>query len=266
MKKILIIEDNYDLAQNTLLFLKEYGYDVLSCPNGKEGLKVMLNYQPDLILCDIMLPDINGYKILSEIKKLENPIPPIVIYITAKTQRDDIRKGMTLGADDYITKPFTFDELLRSIDGQIKKRSKILQLIEKDTSSKIMTGQNVQKSIPGETKKPLSYNGHIFIDVKKNPSYYPVKDLLMIKSMKDYTILIFTDGKKYIIRKLMKYWEKYLPNKEFIRIHRQTIINLNYIEKIERLSSNRFSISLKNYQNKVGASQRYGKRIKKILT
>ncbi|MBS3946361.1 MAG: response regulator, partial [Melioribacter sp.] len=113
MKKILIIEDNYDLAQNTLLFLKEYGYDVLSCPNGKEGLKVMLNYQPDLILCDIMLPDINGYKILSEIKKLENPIPPIVIYITAKTQRDDIRKGMTLGADDYITKPFTFDELLR---------------------------------------------------------------------------------------------------------------------------------------------------------
>ena len=266
MKKILIIEDNYDLAQNTLLFLKENGYDVLVCPNGKEGLKVMLNYQPDLILCDIMLPDINGYKILSEIKKLENPIPPIVIFITAKTQRDDIRKGMTLGADDYITKPFTFDELLRSIEVQFKKRNKILQLIEKDFPPKIMIGQNVQKNILDDTNKSLAYNGHIFIDVKKNPSYYPVKDLLIIKSMKDYTILIFTDGKKYIIRKLMKYWEKYLPNKEFIRIHRQTIINLNYIEKIERLSSNRFSISLKNYQNKVGASQRYGKRIKKILT
>lgn len=266
MKKILIIEDNYDLAQNTLLFLKEHGYDVILCPNGKDGLKVMLNNQPDLILCDIMLPDINGYKILSEIKKLENPIPPIVIFITAKTQRDEIRKGMSLGADDYITKPFTFDELLRAIDVQFKKRNKIFQLIEKDSSSKITTGHNVQKNISVETKKPLAYNGHIFIDVKKNPSFYPVKDLLMIKSMKDYSLLIFTDGKKYIIRKLMKYWEKNLPNNAFIRIHRQSIVNLNYIEKIERLSSNRFSISLKNYQNKVDVSQRYGKRIKKILT
>jgi DNA-binding LytR/AlgR family response regulator len=266
MKKILIIEDNYDLAQNTRLFLKEYGYDVILCPNGKEGLKVMLNYQPDLILCDVMLPDINGYKILSEIKKLDNPIPPIVIFITAKTQRDDIRKGMSLGADDYITKPFTFDELLRAIDVQFKKRNKLMQIIEKEASSKFLIKENVQKNNLENTHKSLAYNGHIYIDIKKNPCFYPVKDLLMIRSMKDYTLLIFTDGKKYIIRKLMKYWEKYLPNKEFIRIHRQTIINLNYIEKIERLSSNRFSISLKYYQNRVGVSQRYGKRIKKILT
>lgn len=265
MKRILIIDDNYDLVQNTMLFLNEHDYDVKAAYNGNEGMNAILNYKPDLILCDIMLPDINGYKILSQLKKLDLLIPPILIYITAKTQRNDLRKGMTLGADDYITKPFTFEELLDAINTQLKKRAQYLKSANKSyaDNKEIVAKDKARNTSDG--KKSFTHNGFIFIDNKKNPGIHAIKDLIVIRSFKDYTILFFVDGKKFLLRKRMNYWESYLPAEEFIRIHRQTMINLNFITKIEKLSSNRFTIQLRGYSNSVDVSQRYSKRIKKML-
>jgi len=268
MEKILIIEDNVDLAENIFLLLKEHGYDVLSCYNGESGLKSIIEFSPDLILCDIMLPDISGFKLLTELKKLDTGIPPIFIFLTAKTQRDDIRKGMTIGADDYITKPFTYDELINSINTQFKKRSKVLRnIISSDNG---ITPKNRKSTSTAANKSrlekvELDYNDHIFINDKKNPGFNLVKDLIVIKSLKDYTRLYFIDNKKFLLRKRMNYWENYLPKDEFLRIHRQTLINLNFIDKLERLSSNRFSIILKNYPKRVEVSQRYSNKIKKFL-
>lgn len=265
MKKILIIDDNYDLVQNTMLFLNEHDYDVKTAYSGNEGMKAILNYKPDLILCDIMLPDINGYKILGELKKLDLLIPPIIIFITAKTQRSDLRKGMTLGADDYITKPFTFEELLEAINTQFKKRSQYLKSINKTNAiNNEIVRKNKTKNNSDE-KKSFAHNGYLFIDNKKSPGIHAIQDLIVVRSFKDYTILFFVDGKKFLLRKRMNYWESYLPAEEFIRIHRQTMINLNFINKIEKLSSNRFSIQLRGYSNSVNVSQRYSKRIKKML-
>lgn len=265
MKRILIIDDNYDLVQNTMLFLNEHNYDVKPAYSGNEGLNAILNYKPDLILCDIMLPDINGYKILSELKKLDLLIPPILIYITAKTQRNDLRKGMTLGADDYITKPFTFEELLNAINTQFKKRSYYLKSVNKSSAIHDEFVAQVKTRNNSDEKKTFTRNGFLFIDNKKNPGIHAIKDLIVVRSFKDYTILFFVDGKKFLLRKRMNYWESYLPSEQFIRIHRQTMINLNFINRIEKLSSNRFSIQLKGYTNSVDVSQRYSKRIKKML-
>lgn len=267
MYKVLIIEDNVDLADNIFLLLKELGYDSICAHNGDRGLKMIIEEKPDIILCDIMLPDISGYKLLSELKKLEGKIMPIFIYLTAKTQRDDLRKGMTIGADDYITKPFTNDELLKAINTQLRKRSKILvslNSLSDNNRGNIITAQKSNKR-NDTIQTELKYDDHIFINDRKNPGFYFVKDILFIKSLKDYTRIYLTENKRFLMRKPMIYWVKTLPADQFLRIHRQTLINLNFIEKIEPLSSNRFSIFMKSISKKLEVSQRYSHKIKKIF-
>ncbi len=253
MKKVLIIEDNHDLADNIYLMLKERGYKPVVAYNGSSALKIFQQELPEIILCDIMLPDISGYKILNEIKKIENAKLPIFIFLTAKSQRDEIRKGMELGADDYITKPFTYEELIKSINTQIKKRTKL------------QISGNQQKIYKGK-KSRLNYDDYIFINDKKNPGFYTVNKIIYINSVKDYTRLVFEGNKKFLLRKPMIYWENKLPSNKFVRIHRQTIINLDFINKIEKASSNRLIITLKNTNEKLFVSQRYKKKIHSILS
>jgi len=121
MKKILVIEDNKDILENTVEILGLSNYEVIAASNGKEGVEKALSQLPDLILCDIMMPELDGYGVLHMVQK--NPklerIP--FIFLTAKTEKADIRKAMSLGADDYITKPFDATDLLNAIDGRLKK-------------------------------------------------------------------------------------------------------------------------------------------------
>jgi CheY-like chemotaxis protein len=264
MKKILVIEDNVDLAENIVLLLKENGYDVQAAYNGKNGLSAIMEYDPEIIICDIMLPDISGYKLLSEIKKLEEKLMPIFIFLTAKTLREDLRRGMILGADDYITKPFTYEELISAINTQVKKRAKFL--IKSDNKKEIL--ENSKNDLPDLQPTPsgtaLNYNDHIFISDKKNPGFYLVSSIIVIKSLKDYTQLFLADNKRFFLRKSMKYWEDKLPNEKFVRIHRQTLINVDYVEKVEPISSNRYRIILKYFNEELEASQRLSSKIKKL--
>ena len=106
MKKILVIEDNLEILENTAEILELANYDVYTAHNGKEGVAQALSKKPDLIVCDIMMPELDGYGVLHMIQKnLELQSTPF-IFLTAKTEKDELRKGMSLGADDYITKPF----------------------------------------------------------------------------------------------------------------------------------------------------------------
>lgn len=121
MKKILLIEDNDDVRNNTAEILELSNYEVIVAENGKIGVEKAIAHVPDLILCDIMMPVLDGYGVLHAVQK-NDPLKNIpFIFLTAKTERGDFRKGMELGADDYITKPFTGTELLNAVDGRIKK-------------------------------------------------------------------------------------------------------------------------------------------------
>lgn len=256
MKKILLIEDNIELADNFSILLKEKGFDVRPAYNGADGLKISLDDKPDIVLCDIMLPDLNGYKLLAELKKVMKNDMPIFIFITAKTQRQDLRKGMVLGADDYLTKPFSFEELIEAINTQSEKR----------TNQKISRTENEKQrpSIKENNKQVLNYSDYFFFDDKKNPGFYPVNSIVLIKSMKDYTQLILSDEKKFVIRKPMKYWENKLPPEKFLRVHRQTILNIDFIKKVEPISSNRYVLKLKSIRTQIEVSQRFSKKLKEI--
>lgn len=121
MKKILLIEDNDDIRENTAEILELANYEVVTAANGKEGVEKALEHRPDLIVCDIMMPLLDGYGVLHAVHKNESIKNTPFIFLTAKTERADQRKGMEMGADDYITKPFDGTELLNAVDGRLKK-------------------------------------------------------------------------------------------------------------------------------------------------
>lgn len=128
MQKILLIEDNDDIRNNTAEILELSNYEVITAENGKVGVEKALEHKPDLIICDIMMPVLDGYGVLHAIHKNEAIKNTPFIFLTAKTERSDFRKGMELGADDYITKPFDGTELLNAVDSRLRK----LALLKKD--------------------------------------------------------------------------------------------------------------------------------------
>lgn len=122
MKSLLVIEDNIEVRENICEILELSGYKVLSAEHGKEGIEKAIKEKPDLILCDVMMPKLDGYGVLKILRanKLTNHIP--FIFLTARVNKEDFRKGMGLGADDYITKPFDDTELLEAIEIRIARQ------------------------------------------------------------------------------------------------------------------------------------------------
>jgi CRP-like cAMP-binding protein/AmiR/NasT family two-component response regulator len=121
MKKILLIEDNDDIRENTAEILELSNYKVITAENGKIGVERAIEFAPDLIICDIMMPGLDGYGVLHAVHKNEAIKNTPFIFLTAKSERSDFRKGMELGADDYITKPFEGIELLNAVESRLKK-------------------------------------------------------------------------------------------------------------------------------------------------
>lgn len=126
MTSILVIDDNENIRENTSEILSLAGYNTFVAENGKRGVEIALKEIPSLIVCDIMMPELDGYGVLHLLKKnkVTENIP--FIFLTAKTERSDLRKGMEMGADDYITKPFDDIELLNAVEVRLKKAA-ILQ-------------------------------------------------------------------------------------------------------------------------------------------
>jgi len=121
MKSVLVIDDNADIRDNTAEILELAGYKTFTAENGKRGVEVAQREKPDVIVCDIMMPELDGYGVLHLLRKNPETEHIPFVFLTAKTERSDFRKGMEMGADDYITKPFEDIELLNAIEVRLKK-------------------------------------------------------------------------------------------------------------------------------------------------
>src|SRR6478609_8127136 len=121
MKTILIIEDNQEVRENTAEILELANYKVITAENGKTGVEAAKKEKPDLIVCDVMMPELDGFGVLHVLSKNTETASIPFIFLTAKSEKEDLRKGMNLGADDYITKPFDDVELLDTIEIRLKK-------------------------------------------------------------------------------------------------------------------------------------------------
>ena len=124
---ILVIEDEESILELIRDILILEGFDVITASNGKDGLEAAIFTLPNLILCDVTMPEINGYQVLEELQKhfFTQTIP--FIFLTARAGRENIRVGMNLGADDYLTKPFDEDELLGAIQDRLKKYASLAE-------------------------------------------------------------------------------------------------------------------------------------------
>jgi len=121
MRRLLVIDDHDDIRENIAEILTLAGYEVFTAENGKRGVETALKENPELVICDIMMPELDGYGVLHLLRKNEATVNTPFIFLTAKTERTDFRKGMEMGADDYITKPFDDIELLNAIEIRLKK-------------------------------------------------------------------------------------------------------------------------------------------------
>lgn len=151
MAKILLVEDDAvsrNLFQN---FLETKGFQIFGAEDGLTGLEIARQHIPDLVLCDIMLPNINGYEVLSQLRSDPITAPITFIFLTVKSTTLDWRRGMNLGADDYLAKPVTADELLRAISTRLQRQADLkrcyraeLNTDESNSSTKA-TPQTVQQ-------------------------------------------------------------------------------------------------------------------------
>ncbi|HTS44726.1 MAG TPA: response regulator [Puia sp.] len=125
MKRILIIEDNREIRENIAEILELEGYQVFSASSGRIGVEIAFAKNPDLIFCDIMMPDLDGYATLYLLGKNKDTMNIPFIFLTARTEKAEIQKGLGLGATNYIVKPFTDTDLLRAVQSGIQKASQI---------------------------------------------------------------------------------------------------------------------------------------------
>lgn len=198
MKKILLIEDNEDIRNNTTEILELSNYMVIAAENGKIGIEKAIENKPDLIICDIMMPELDGYGVLHAIQKNNSIKNTPFIFLTAKTERSEMRKGMELGADDYITKPFSGTELLNAVDGRLKK----LELLKKELTPGLDgLGQLMEAATGKNALKEFTEGRNINRYKKKQVIYtegnHPAR-LYYIGKGKVRTFITNADGKELV--------------------------------------------------------------------
>ncbi|MFI1745500.1 response regulator [Thalassobellus sediminis] len=189
MKKILLIEDDVVLRENTAELLELSNYEVITAPNGKLGVETAIKYLPNIVICDIMMPELDGYGVLEALAKTESTKYIPFIFLSAKTERKDVRKGMDLGADDYITKPFEEDELISAIESRLAKAAILKDAHEENEENVSDEGGirtlNDLKNFFDDNGKVVEYTqGDIVYEEGQNSNYIYLISKGLVKSHK----------------------------------------------------------------------------------
>lgn len=231
---VLIVDDEFLARKELKVLLKNY--DIISivgeAENSKEAQEMILKYQPDCIFLDIQMPGESGIEMISKIETEAK-----IIFVTAY---DEFAiRAFEMNALDYLTKPVYPPRL-----------EKTIQRIIDSSNSKIINNSK------------LNYEDHLFIRLTKKMFFIGIESIVFINSAKEYTEVYTNDGKKGLVDKTMNEWETRLPENHFTRIHRSTIINLQYIRDIEEYTNNSYKIYLKGFAEPLIMSNRYSKKIK----
>lgn len=250
-ERILIIEDDADIRENLNELLGLLGYSTDTASDGAEGIELAIENPPDLILCDILMPNCDGYEVFQKLQEnnLTRDIP--FIFLTAKAELKEIRTGMSLGADDYIVKPFAMQDLKNSIKIRLEKA-------KRTNTVKIPTTE-------ASTSKKLDYEETVLLMSGSKPNLISLKNINHIQAESQYSNVFLTKKHNISVRKPLKDWESTLPEKHFLRIHRSILINLNHVEKIEKWFNHSLVVKMKGFEEPLPISQRYAVKLKKKI-
>lgn len=251
MKTVLIIEDDISIRKMIRDFLELQNFVVITAEDGKIGIELANKMVPDLIVSDIVMPNVNGYEVKKELSRLPVTATIPFIYLSSQADRADIRTGMELGADDYLFKPFNIEELSSAIETQLEKRKNLI----KEYSS---TNDIVEK-------ESYDYNDYILVKVKGSPKFIKLDTIIYIEADEKYTTIHLGNNEKHLISKSLKEWEILLPSNKFIRIHRSTIVNIEFIKKTEKWFNRSYKVELRNSDNSLFISRRYYSKLKDMF-
>jgi YesN/AraC family two-component response regulator len=164
MKTVLVIEDEAQTRNIFLQCLEFEGFRALGAENGKGGIKLAQHHHPDLVVCDIMMPDIDGYSVLSTLRKSRDTAAIPLIFLTAKVTMTDLRRGMEFGADDYLTKPCTVEQFLAAINTRLKRQAQLARVFQQKSPE--TAPSKASKACPAADSAP-SRETDIFPDCPK---------------------------------------------------------------------------------------------------
>jgi CheY-like chemotaxis protein len=243
MKKVLIIEDNLELRENTAEILELSGYEVVSAENGKVGVQRAFAENPDIIICDIMMPILDGYSTRQMLMDNDSTKDIPFIFLTAKADKSDFRKGMNLGADDYLTKPFDEIDLLNSIKLRLQKAANAkgnsgVQSFSKESLQDFVTKFIEDKKSIHYEKKDIIYREGDYASFAFYIVSGKVKTFKINEDGKELIFDLFKDGDVIGMWDVMKGTEYYdsvacLEDSEVIKIHRddmQHFLESNSVE------------------------------------
>lgn len=254
MKKILLIHGNPGQSFEFQNVLKSAGFNTYITVGETDGLKIADRYMPDIMICDLD----NSEKELGVIKKLnENPSTECIplLVITSTPHNTHTRAAMELGADDVLVKPITYESLLRSLNKRLRK----IEVITAHITDKIISTEN---AFSNQSKKI----DHILVKIGTNLKLIEFSRIVCISALKEYSKVTTDDGCKIVVRKSIRNWVETLPAKDFLRIHRATIVNMLFLDKIEKAGFRSYNVHLKNISTPFPISQRYGNIMKKTFS
>lgn len=196
MKKILIIEDDATMRRNIAELVELYGYEVKTAENGKIGIEKTRSFKPNLIICDVMMPELDGNSVLHILHQKPETASIPFIFLSARSEKEDLRKGMALGADDYLFKPFDSTELLNAIELRLKKIETLKEQISSNDFNTFIDEAQEVLSLDGLKEEAHSYKFEAKEFIYKQDEY--PQFVYYIESGKIKTFRYTENGKEYI--------------------------------------------------------------------
>jgi len=232
--KALVVDDERLARKELIGMISEYSCisSIHEADDVSSAIKMIELVKPNLIFLDIQMPGETGFDLINRIDYSGK-----IIFVTAYDQY--AIRAFEVNAIDYLLKPVTPERLKKSIDK-----------LEKETIK------------PAETDYNLKYDDRLFLTLGNQLLFVKISSIVSIESEGDYTKIITSEGKKGLVSKSMKEWELRLPANYFCRIHRATIVNLEYIDKIEKWFNYSYQLHLKNIEEPYIISRRYAKQLK----
>ncbi len=244
MIKILVIQDNEEIIKEIDSILPKKEFEIYYSHNMQDGLEISLRYLPNLIIFCVDNDDVS-VEVLSKLTIEEKTSSIPLIVISKNNSFEQMRTFMELGADDYLP----VELMKKSLRASIKKRLDKLSRLKESINSQL-------NSFVEESAKPKR-DDHILVKIGNKLKLVKFAEIVCITALKEYSKITTKENCKIVIRKSLKNWINILPAKSFLQIHRATIINIDYIEKIVKTNERTYTVHLKNIPETFDFSQRY---------
>ena len=244
MKKILIIQNKVEDIKEIDELLPENEFETFYSHNLKDGLEISLRYLPDLILFYLSEID-DGTEMLAKIASQEKVSLIPLVVITENYSVEQFRRVMELGADDYIPHNLLAKYLLKAVNKRLDKLSNL----------KISINSLINSFEEGNGK--ANKDDHILVKIGNKLKLVKYADIVCITALKEYSTITTIENCKIVVRKSLRNWISILPSKAFLQIHRSTIINIDFIDKIAKTNERTYTVHLKYISETFDFSQRY---------